>query len=291
MAIIDVVTNPNAWWTFNNPVLPDGVLGVESDVRNGVQTDTGKAKMGDGVTRWNSLGYFSPDGSSGDVSGPGLSVSGNIATWDGVGGDTLADGGMALPDTSGTLGYLNIPQNIQAGDYTTVAADAGKHLYHASGAGAGDAYTIAANGARVDFDRVNLIPFSLDIGTTEVLQVNGGGGHDTITGSNGLDGKIKLELDGGAGWDVLKGGDGDDLLTGGAGSDTFVFGRGQDTITDFQNGQDKIKFEGFAWLNDVSDLVGRVYDTGSDVVIDLGTHELTIENVNPNIFDASDFIF
>ncbi len=187
MAIIDVVTNPNAWWTFNNPVLPDGVLGVESDVRNGVQTDTGKAKMGDGVTRWNSLGYFSPDGSSGDVSGPGLSVSGNIATWDGVGGDTLADGGMALPDTSGTLGYLNIPQNIQAGDYTTVAADAGKHLYHASGAGAGDAYTIAANasvayaiGTALTF--VNMAADSLAVNiASDTLNYVGVGAVTTIT--------------------------------------------------------------------------------------------------------------
>ena len=156
---------------------------------------------------------------------------------------------------------------------------------------AADSFTIRGVGARVDFDRVNLVPFSLDIGTTEVLEVNGGLGNDSIVGGNGLDGKIKLELNGGAGWDFLKGGDGDDQMTGGAGSDTFVFGRGQDTITDFQNGQDKIQFDGFPWLNNVGDLAGRVYDTGADVVIDLGTHELTIENVNPGIFDPSDFIF
>ena len=155
----------------------------------------------------------------------------------------------------------------------------------------GDNFTIAANGARVDFDRLNLVPFSLDIGSTEVLEVNGLGGNDTITGGNGLDGKIRLDLDGGAGWDVIKGGDGDDLMTGGAGRDTFVFGRGEDTITDFQNGQDKIKFEGFAWLNDFGDLAGRINDVGSDVVIDLGANDLRLENVQPGWLDASDFVF
>ena len=38
----------------------------------------------------------------------------------------------------------------------------------------GDEFTIAANGARVDFDRVNFGQFSLDIGTTERLEVNSG---------------------------------------------------------------------------------------------------------------------
>lgn len=155
----------------------------------------------------------------------------------------------------------------------------------------GDHFTIAANGARVDFDRINLVPFSLDIGTTEVLRVNGGGGNDTITGSAGLAGLITLELNGGAGRDVLKGGDGWDLLTGGAGGDTFVFGRGVDTITDFQNGHDKIQFNGYAWLQDFGDLAGRINDVGTDVVIDLGANELRLENVQPGWLDATDFIF
>ena len=66
----------------------------------------------------------------------------------------------------------------------------------------GDVFTIAANGDRVAFDRVNLVPFSLDIGTTERLEVNGQGGDDTITGGDGLEGLIKLKLDGGAGDDI-----------------------------------------------------------------------------------------
>jgi hypothetical protein len=38
-------------WTTANPILADGEQGLEKD--------TGKLKIGDGVTRWNALSYFS----------------------------------------------------------------------------------------------------------------------------------------------------------------------------------------------------------------------------------------
>jgi hypothetical protein len=44
-------------------------------------------------------------------------------------------------------GFRGVPQNAQTGNYTLVAADAGKHIYHDSSAGAGDTYTIPANGS------------------------------------------------------------------------------------------------------------------------------------------------
>ena len=43
------------------------------------------------------------------------------------------------------VGYLNVPQNLQASTYQTVLADAGKHIYHAVGAAAAT-WTIPANG-------------------------------------------------------------------------------------------------------------------------------------------------
>jgi hypothetical protein len=43
------------------------------------------------------------------------------------------------------IGFREIPQNSQSGNYTLGAQDNGKHIYHASGAGAGDTYTIPAN--------------------------------------------------------------------------------------------------------------------------------------------------
>lgn len=47
--------DPAADWTSRNPVLAQFEIGYESD--------TGKAKLGDGVTAWNSLGYWNPGAS------------------------------------------------------------------------------------------------------------------------------------------------------------------------------------------------------------------------------------
>ena len=44
----------------------------------------------------------------------------------------------------------------------------------------GDVFTIAPNGARSQFDRMNLVPFKLDI-DVEALDVRGLGGDDTFT--------------------------------------------------------------------------------------------------------------
>jgi hypothetical protein len=75
------------------------------------------------------------------------------ALWLPIGGGTLTGGltgttavfSGAITTNSLTVGYLEVPQNAQTGNYTAVLADAGKHIYHAVGAGAGDTYTIPAN--------------------------------------------------------------------------------------------------------------------------------------------------
>jgi hypothetical protein len=67
----------------------------------------------------------------------------------------------------------------------------------------GDVFTIAADDGRVAFARTNFGQFTVDIGTSERLEVNGQGGDDVITGAGGLDGLIRLRLDGGAG-DALR---------------------------------------------------------------------------------------
>jgi hypothetical protein len=80
---------------------------------------------------------------------------------------TVASGSLANCTVDGTnaVGYLNIPQNAQTGSYTTVLSDSGKHIYHASGAGAAT-YTIAAN-ASVAYPIGTVISF-VNLSTTSI---------------------------------------------------------------------------------------------------------------------------
>ena len=95
---------------------------------------------------------------------------------------------------------------------------------------AGDDFSVDPNGDRVRFQRNNLGLFTVDIGTTENLDVNGQGGSDIISGSVGLSDLIALDLDGGEGNDLIIGGDGIDVLRGGAGNDTLLGKRANDIV-------------------------------------------------------------
>jgi Ca2+-binding RTX toxin-like protein len=64
----------------------------------------------------------------------------------------------------------------------TIDGNAGTNTVQVNGSvDKGDAFLVAAAGARVNFQRTNLTPFALDIGTTQTLIVNGAGGDDTFT--------------------------------------------------------------------------------------------------------------
>lgn len=59
-----------------------------------------------------------------------------------------ASGGAKVADfgsTMQTVGFREIPQNIQNANYTAVLADSAKHILHGNGAGAGHTFTIPAN--------------------------------------------------------------------------------------------------------------------------------------------------
>lgn len=88
-------------WTSNDPTLAAGEIGVESD--------TGKIKIGDGSTAWTSLGYLP----YGDFSGPGSSTDNAWVRFDGTGGKTAQNGAWTEDDSGNATagGNLNMGDN------------------------------------------------------------------------------------------------------------------------------------------------------------------------------------
>lgn len=101
---------------------------------------------------------------------------------------TPASGQLSSCTVDGTnsVGFLNIPQNAQSGNYTLALTDSGKHIYHASGDGAAT-YTIPAAssvafplGTAVTF--VNLSATSISIAiTTDTMYLSSAGTTGTRT--------------------------------------------------------------------------------------------------------------
>ena len=109
-----------------------------------------------------------------------------------------------------------------------------------NGAGAGDVFTIAPNGGRARFDRTNLVPFTLDIGSAEALDARGQGGNDSLAAQYGTGSLLAVTADGGAGDDVLTGAEEADSLFGGSGNDQLTGGAGPDLL-DGQDGDDTLR--------------------------------------------------
>jgi len=98
-------------------------------------------------------------------------------------------GDLKFMNSAGTafdVGYRNIPQNAQSGSYTMVLADAGKHIYHASGDGAAT-YTIPAAssvayplGTAITFINLSATSVSIAI-TTDTMYLSNAGTTGTRT--------------------------------------------------------------------------------------------------------------
>ena len=86
MAVYQIRSDTAANWTATNPVLAEGEPARE--------TDTGKWKVGDGVTAWNALPYF-PSADQGDVT-----ISETIIT-----GSPAASAVISLPSDRPYLGF------------------------------------------------------------------------------------------------------------------------------------------------------------------------------------------
>ena len=156
--------------------------------------------------------------------------------------------------------------------------------------GAGDDFQILDNGARVRFQRNNLGLFTLDIGTTEDLDINGQGGDDVIDASSFTNAAVALDLDGGTGNDLLLGGANADVLRGGAGNDTLIGGGGNDVklgedgndLLIWNNGDGSDLMEGGA--DDDTVQVNGADGAGDDISIDPNGARVRVQRNNLGLF-------
>ena len=114
-------------------------------------------------------------------------------------------------------------------DTDLIEGGAGTDTAEVNGGGGTEIFTLTANGTRVRFDRLDPAPFSLDIGTTEKLDLRMNGGDDSFSATGNLAALIQITVDGGAGNDTILGSNGADLLLGGSGNDFLDGQQGNDT--------------------------------------------------------------
>jgi Ca2+-binding RTX toxin-like protein len=82
-------------------------------------------------------------------------------------------------------------------------------------------------------------PFTLDVATSEVFELNTFGGNDTLDTAPGLGALIAVTVDAGSGDDKIVGGDEADTFFGGLGNDTLDGAAGADAV-DGQDGNDTL---------------------------------------------------
>jgi Ca2+-binding RTX toxin-like protein len=161
--------------------------------------------------------------------GPDLLLGGDgVDTLNGGGGDDRIVGDRANDTMDGGPGDDTLVWNN--GDATDVVnGDGGRDDVEVNGSPvAGDVLDVQSNGTRIELDRTNLVPFSLDIGSSETMHANGLGGDDGI--SVGHVGSFSVTPSGGPGNDTLTGDGSSETFLGGSGNDTINPGGGLDVV-------------------------------------------------------------
>ncbi|HEX3318578.1 MAG TPA: calcium-binding protein [Solirubrobacteraceae bacterium] len=252
----------------------DGTFSIAVDGGDGNDSITVLAKTTEVA------GVFLSGGTGDDV----LTGADTSDSLDGGDGNDRLVGGKGTDKMNGGAGNDTLVWNNGDGS-DTLNGDAGNDGVEVNGSPTlGDAFTLAASAGRVQFQRTNLVPFTLDA-SAERFEVNGLGGNDSVSASDGVGALTLLSVDGGAGDDVLSGSDGPDLLQGGEGNDVLSGGGGDDRIVG-DRGSDTMNGgpgdDTLVWNNgDGSDVVND--DDGSDDVEVNGAPAAgDIDNVQPN---------
>jgi Ca2+-binding RTX toxin-like protein len=189
-----------------------------------------------------------------------LGGSGDDLLFGGSGDDTLI-GARGTDQVFGNSGNDRMIWNPGEGTDVNEGGD-GVDTVEVNGGNVAENFTVTPNGARVRFDRVTPLPFSIDIGTSEKLDLNANGGDDQFS-AGAVGSLISITVNGGAGNDSLLGGtgadtlngdDGNDFVDGNGGADVSALGAGDDTfqwdpgdgsdVIEGQDGHDTMLFNG-----------------------------------------------
>ena len=146
-------------------------------------------------------------------------------------------GGQGADDLLGSDGPDAFLWKLGDGN-DVVTGDAGADRQKVDGSNGGDGFVATANGARVALSESDSGSL-LDVGAVETIDVNALGATDTFAAVGNLAPLAAFDVDGGGGndtllgsngMDVLRGGTGDDFVDGNQGNDTAFLGGGDDTI-------------------------------------------------------------
>lgn len=109
-SIIQIRQDTAANWTSVDPTLHMGEFGLE--------TDTGKTKLGDGTTAWTSLAYYA---AGGNVTGPVSSTNQALTIFDDTSGQLLASTAIIVGSNNELSEYLQL-EDTDAGTSRTLNA-------------------------------------------------------------------------------------------------------------------------------------------------------------------------
>jgi Ca2+-binding RTX toxin-like protein len=168
-----------------------------------------------------------------------LGGSGDDLLFGGSGDDTLI-GARGTDQVFGNSGNDRMIWNPGEGTDVNEGGD-GVDTVEVNGGNVAENFTVTPNGARVRFDRVTPLPFSIDIGTSEKLDLNANGGDDQFS-AGAVGSLISITVNGGAGNDSLLGGTGADTLNGDEGND-FVDGNGGADVSALGAGDDTFQWD------------------------------------------------
>jgi Ca2+-binding RTX toxin-like protein len=210
----------------------------------------------------------------------------------GAGDDTITFSGASEGFDSVT-GGANVDAILALTDGTTIGLRAISTVEDISANG--------HSGVKILGSTLNDVLNFTNVTLTGIVEIDGGGGNDALTGSAAADviiGRAGTDtLNGGIGNDIIEGGAGNDTMNGGANNDVFRFfaGFGNDTIAagfdaNAGGGQDLIDLRGLGIT--AATFAANVSNTaGNNTLITIaGQGTIRLTGINGANIDVTDFI-